>query len=184
VRFGFQGELRALREAGNKPCGGFMKRGRPKTRISKIDNTDRDIIEMLQENGRLSNTAIAKKLGVSEATVRARLNRLINEEYIQIVAVGNPIKLGFDIVGMMQFQIDISKVDSIIRELKKLKAIWFIVQTTGNIDIHAEFNIKSLYELNELINKKINKIDGIIRTETSLILDYAKRQYDWGTALE
>ncbi|MBA7702266.1 hypothetical protein ES703_111026 [subsurface metagenome] len=161
-----------------------MKRSRSKTRIKKIDKTDCDIIRILQKDGRLSNTMIAKKLGVSEATVRARLSRLINEEYIQIVAVGNPIKLGFDIVGMIHFQTELSKVDSIIKELKKLKPIWFIVQTTGNIDIYAEFNIKSLYELNELINKKINKIDGIIRTEISLILGYAKRQYDWGTALE
>ncbi len=161
-----------------------MKRSRSNTRIKKIDKTDCDIIEMLQKDGRLSNTTIAKKLGVSEATVRARLNRLINEEYIQIVAVGNPIKLGFDIVGMIRFEIDLSKVDSIIRELKKLKPIWFIVQTTGNIDIHAEFNIRSLYELKELITKKINKIDGIIRTDSALILDYAKREYTWGTALE
>ena len=161
-----------------------MKRSRSNTRIKKIDKTDCDIIKMLQKDGRLSNTTIAKKLGVSEATVRTRLSRLVNEEYIQIVAVGNPIKLGFDIVGMIRFEIDLSKVDSIIRELKKLKPIWFIVQTTGNIDIHAEFNIRSLYELKELITKKINKIDGIIRTDTALILDYAKREYTWGTALE
>ncbi len=161
-----------------------MKRSGSNTRIRKIDKTDSNIIKMLQKDGRLSNTTIAKKLGVSEATVRSRLNRLINEEYIQIVAVGNPIKLGFDIVGMIRFEIDLSKVDSIIRELKKLKPIWFIVQTTGNIDIHAEFNIRSLYELKELITKKINKIDGIIRTDTALILDYAKREYTWGTALE
>jgi Lrp/AsnC family transcriptional regulator for asnA, asnC and gidA len=161
-----------------------MKNSRSNTRIRKIDKTDSNIIKMLQKDGRLSNTTIAKKLGVSEATVRARLSRLVNEEYIQIVAVGNPIKLGFDIVGMIRFEIDLSKVDSIIRELKKLKQIWFIVQTTGNIDIHAEFNVSSLYELKELITKKINKIDGIIRTETALILDYAKREYTWGTALE
>ena len=161
-----------------------MKRSRSKTRIRKIDKTDCDIIKMLQKDGRLSNTTIAKKLGVSEATIRARLGRLVNEEYIQIVAVGNPIKLGFDIVGMIRFEIDLSKVDSIIRELKKLKPIWFIVLTTGNNDIHAEFNIRSLYELKELITKKINKIDGIIRTDTALILDYAKREYTWGTALE
>jgi Lrp/AsnC family transcriptional regulator for asnA, asnC and gidA len=161
-----------------------MKKSRSNTRIRKIDKTDSNIIKMLQKDGRLSNTTIAKKLGVSEATVRARLSRLVNEEYIQIVAVGNPIKLGFDIVGMIRFEIDLSKVDSIIRELKKLKPIWFIVQTTGNIDIHAEFNIRSLYELKELITKKINKIDGIIRTDTALILEYAKREYTWGTALE
>ncbi len=73
-------------------------------------------------------------------------------------------------------------MDKIIRELKKLKPLWFIVQTTGGTGIDTEFVVKSLDELNELIFEKINKIDGIIKTETSLFLKYIKRQYNWGTA--
>ncbi|MEJ2731736.1 MAG: Lrp/AsnC family transcriptional regulator [Deltaproteobacteria bacterium] len=141
------------------------------------------MIELLQKDGRIPNTEIAKRLGVSEATVRSRLNRLIEEEYIQIVAVSNPMKLGFEIVGNIRIHVDIRKMDKIIKELKNLKPLWFIVQTTGGTGIDTEFVVKSLEELNELIFDKINKIDGIIRTETSLFLKYIKRQYDWGTAL-
>ena len=148
-----------------------------------LDQIDCQMIELLQKDGRIPNTEIAKRLGVSEATVRSRLNRLIEEEYIQIVAVSNPMKLGFEIVGNIRIHVDIRKMDKIIKELKNLKPLWFIVQTTGGTGIDTEFVVKSLEELNELIFDKINKIDGIIRTETSLFLKYIKRQYDWGTAL-
>ena len=160
-----------------------MKRNNSSYKKKMLDQIDCQMIELLQKDGRIPNTEIAKKLGVSEATVRSRLNRLIEEEYIQIVAVSNPMKLGFEIVGNIRIHVDIRKMDKIIKELKNLKPLWFIVQTTGGTGIDTEFVVKSLEELNELIFDKINKIDGIIRTETSLFLKYIKRQYDWGTAL-
>ena len=160
-----------------------MKKNNSTRKKKALDSVDCQMIELLQKDGRISNTEIAKRIGISEATVRTRLNRLIEEEFIQIVAVSNPIMLGFDIVGNIRIHVDIKKMDKIIKELKKLKPLWFIVQTTGGTGIDTEFVAKSLDELNELIFEKINKIDGIIKTETSLFLKYIKRQYDWGTAL-
>ncbi len=160
-----------------------MKRNDSMGKKKNLDQVNCQMIRLLQKDGRISNTEIAKKIGLSEATVRTRLNRLIEEEYIQIVAVSNPIKLGFDIVGNIRIHVEIKKMDKIIKELKNLKPLWFIVQTTGGTGIDTEFVVKSLDELNELIFDKINKIDGIVRTETSLFLKYIKRQYDWGTAL-
>ncbi len=159
-----------------------MKKNNSTGKKKALDLVDCQMIELLQKDGRISNTEIAKRIGISEATVRTRLNRLIEEEFIQIVAVSNPIKLGFDIVGNIRIHVDIKKMDSIINELKKLKPLWFIVQTTGGTGIDTEFVVESLDELNELIFERINKIDGIIKTETSLFLKYIKRQYDWGTA--
>jgi Lrp/AsnC family transcriptional regulator for asnA, asnC and gidA len=160
-----------------------MKRNNSSGKKRVLDQLDCQMIELLQKDGRISNTDIAKKIGMSEATVRTRLNRLIQEEFIQIVAVSNPIKLGFKIVGNIRIHVEIKKMDGIIEELKKLKPLWFVVQTTGGTGIDTEFVAKSLDELNELIFEKINKIDGVIKTETSLFLNYIKRQYDWGTAL-
>lgn len=156
----------------------------PQKKAEKIDKIDCKIINLLQKDGRLPNTMIAKKLGISESTVRTRLNRLIKEEFIQIVAVSNPLKLGFQMVGNIRVHIDIKKAENVIEELSKLDQIWFIVQTTGGTDIYAEFIVKSLDELNSLAFEKINKIDGIVRTDTSLILKFIKRQYDWGTAFD
>ncbi|MBW2120800.1 MAG: Lrp/AsnC family transcriptional regulator [Deltaproteobacteria bacterium] len=150
----------------------------------RLDKIDSKIIGLLQKNGRLPTTQIAKELGISETTVRKRLDRLIEEEFIQVVAVGNPFKLGFGIVGTIKISIDIKEVENVIRELQKLHEVWYIAVTTGATDIDIEFNTRSLEDLHDLVYEKINKIDGIIRTETMLIIRYAKRRYDWGTALD
>lgn len=150
----------------------------------EIDQTDCKIIELLQKDGRMPNTMIAKKLGISEATVRSRLNRLIKEEYIQIVAVSNPLKLGFEIVGMLKINTEPDKIDHVSQELSKIKQIWYIAHTTGSADIYAEFNAKSIEDLNQFLSQEAHKIDGLIKTETSLVLKYIKRRYDWKTAME
>ena len=75
-------------------------------------------------------------------------------------------------------------MDQIIKKLQKLKPLWFIVQSTGGTGIETEFVVRDMDELNELIFENINRIDGVLRTETSLFLKYIKRQYDWGTALD
>jgi Lrp/AsnC family transcriptional regulator for asnA, asnC and gidA len=149
---------------------------------NKIDQTDTKIIELLQVDGRLSNTFIGKKLGISEATVRNRLNRLISEDYIQIVAVSNPLKLGYEAVGILKISTNIKKIDDVIEALQQIKPVWFVVKTTGEADIHAEFVAPSIEALNSLIYEQIYKIDGVLRAETSLILNYIKRDYNWGVA--
>jgi Lrp/AsnC family transcriptional regulator, regulator for asnA, asnC and gidA len=161
-----------------------MKKNDGNNRRKAIDSLDCRMIDLLQKDGRISNTEIAKKLGISEATVRTRLTRLIEEQYIQIVAVSNPLKLGFEVVGTIRIHVEIKKMDRIIRELKAIKSLWHIVQTTGGTGIDTEFVLKNLDELNHLIFDQINRIDGVLRTETSLFLNYVKRQYDWGTAAE
>ena len=155
-----------------------------RTRKKLIDSVDCEIIRLLQKDGRIANTDIAKKVGISEATVRSRLDRLVKENYIQIVAVSNPMKLGFKIVGNIRIYVEIKKMDQIIKKLQKLKPLWFIVQSTGGTGIETEFVVRDMNELNELIFENINRIEGVIRTETSLFLKYIKRQYDWGTALD
>jgi Lrp/AsnC family transcriptional regulator for asnA, asnC and gidA len=161
-----------------------MRAKNTENRKKDIDPIDCRMIELLQKDGRISNTEMAKRIGISEATVRSRLNRLIEEEIIQIVAVSNPLKLGFEIVGNIRIHVDVKKMEKILRELNALKALWFIVQTTGGTGIDAEFVAKDLSELNDLIFEKINKVDGVLRTETTLFLKYVKRHYDWGTALK
>jgi len=98
-----------------------MKHNNSSGKKRPLDQLDCKMIELLQKDGRISNTEIAKNIGMSEATVRTRLNRLIQEGFIQIVAVSNPIKLGFKIVGNIRIHIEIKKMDLIIKELKKLK---------------------------------------------------------------
>lgn len=147
-----------------------------------IDETDGKIIELLQKDGRLSNTAIARQLDISETTVRNRLQRLIGGGYIQVVAVSNPLKIGYEAVGILKIRTDIKKLDRVITALQKIKAVWFVVQTTGEADLHAEFVAPSIDALNTLLYQQIYTIDGVLSVEISLILNYQKRDYNWGVA--
>ena len=164
-----------------------MKKNISKTkpdRKKEIDQIDSRMISLLQKDGRISNIEISKRLNISETTVRTRLKRLIDEEYLQIVAVSNPLKLGFNITGDLYIHVEMKKIENVIQELKKIKELWYIVMTTGDTDINAEFVVKTLEDLNDLVYNRISGIDGVIRVETSVILKFIKRKYDFVTGLE
>lgn len=149
-----------------------------------IDELDAKIISVLQGDGRMSNTDIAKMLDVSEATVRGRIKRLTEDEIIQIVAVSNPLKLGFEITGDLYITVDMKKMDNVIAELRNFRELWYIVTTTGRFNLNAEFVVRDLEALNDLVYNRLSHIDGIEQIETSVIMKYIKRRYDFGTPLE
>jgi Lrp/AsnC family transcriptional regulator for asnA, asnC and gidA len=152
--------------------------------MSQIDQLDSRIIRELQRDGRKPYNQIAKDLGVSETTVRTRDQRLINVSFIQIVAVGNPYKHGFGVVGSFKIQINPNRINSVIEELKQIEEIWYVARATGSDDIDTEFNARSLDELQKLVYERLNKIEGILRIQTSIITGYEKREYTWGTWLD
>jgi len=149
-----------------------------------IDDLDAKIIAILQSDGRTSNTEIAKSLDVSEATIRGRIKRLIDDEIIQIVAVSNPLKLGFEITGDLYITVDMIKMENVISSLSKFKELWYIVATTGRSNLNAEFVVKNLEELHDLVYNRLSHIDGVQQVETSVIMKYVKRRYDFGTHLD
>jgi Lrp/AsnC family transcriptional regulator for asnA, asnC and gidA len=151
---------------------------------SSIDKVDARIIALLQQDGRMPYIKIARSLGMSETTVRTRVQRLVDDRIVQIVAVGDPFKLGFGIVGTFKIQIDPKKVASVIQELKKIKEIWYIALATGSEHIDTEFNSTSLEDLRVLLYEKLNTIDGILKIDTSILMSYEKRDYTWGTGKE
>ncbi len=146
-----------------------------------IDKLDSEIIKLLQKDGRMTSKAMSKLLDVTETTVRNRLSRLIKDKVIQIVAVADPHRIGFNLVGSFKIIADPKKVNHVLSELKKIKEIWYVAKATGSNDIDTEFNIESMEMLNDLIYNKLVQIDGIVKTETSIILGYEKRSYEWGT---
>jgi Lrp/AsnC family transcriptional regulator for asnA, asnC and gidA len=147
----------------------------------KLDKIDCQMIHLLQTDGRLPNKAIAGQLGISEFTARRRMKRLLDSGVIKIVAVANPIDLGFEIAGNLKIKIDLKKADPVLKKLKKIDSLIWVALTTGGTDIDVDFVARSLKEFHELIFKKISKIDGVISTETSLMVDLVKDEYAWGT---
>jgi Lrp/AsnC family transcriptional regulator for asnA, asnC and gidA len=148
----------------------------------KLDRLDCQLIRLLQKDGRMPNNAIAQELNISEFTVRRRLKRLLSNGIIRIVAVADPIDLGFEIVGNLKIHINLKKADHVLKELIKIDSLIWVALTTGGADIDADFITRSLKEFQELIFKKISKIDGVLSAETSLMVDLVKDTHDWGTA--
>ena len=146
-----------------------------------IDKLDAEIITILQSDGRISNTEIAKSLSVSEATIRSRIKRLVDDEIIQIVAVSNPLKLGFEITGDLYITVDMAKMENVIKAISRFKELWYIVATTGRSNLNAEFVVKNLEDLHELVYDRLSRIDGVRQVETAIIMKYVKRKYNFGT---
>lgn len=147
---------------------------------NKTDRVDAKIIELLQQNGRMPNTEISKILKISETTVRKRLKKLIDEQFIQVIAVCNLLKLDNQVSGNIKLKVDPTKTSSIIEELNKLDGLWYIAHMTGVFDFDLEFQLESQNDLGSLI-ESINQIDGVLSLETSFLLQQIKNRYDWGS---
>jgi Lrp/AsnC family transcriptional regulator for asnA, asnC and gidA len=142
-----------------------------------IDDIDTEMIRLLKKNGRMSNTEIASQLNLSETAIRKRLRRLLDDEVIQIVAVVNQRKLGFELEGNIKIKTDPKKNPQVKDSLQKLSDVWYIAHVAGASDFDVEFNAKSQDDLHELI-ETINQIDGIRNTEVSIRLQLVKNRYD------
>jgi len=148
---------------------------------NRLDPLDCGMIRLLQKDGRMSNTAMAQALGISEYTVRTRIKRILESGIIRIVAVANPIDLGFEISGNLKIRIDLKKTEQVIDELLKIDELIWAALTTGGTDIDVDFAVRSMKELQELLFNKISNIDGVLSTETSMMVDLIKEKTDYGT---
>src|ERR671929_1603093 len=144
----------------------------------RTDELDRGIIEALQANGRESFRAIAGRVGVSEATVRARYSRLCEDDILQVVGVTNPPGLGFE-----QALIGVKAAGSpgpVADEIASWPEADYVVVTAGQYDLVVEVVAADRRDLLELTNR-MRALEGVVSTETFLYLDMVKQLYDWGT---
>ena len=146
--------------------------------LRRVDEIDRKIIEALQLNGRESFRSIAARVGVSEATVRARYGRLTSEGILQVVGVTNPLGLGFEqaLVGVKTS----GPPSAVADEISQWPEADYVVVTAGQFDVVVELVASGRAELLELTNR-IRAVDSVVSTETFLYLEMWKQLYDWGT---
>ena len=149
----------------------------------QLDKIDLQIIRLLQIDGRMASSEIAKNTGVPEATVRYRLKKIIDKQYIQIVAAANPIKLGFGIAACLSIETESKKANYVIEELEKIERIAYIAQMTGVPNVEVETYIETISELHDILSQ-VEVIDGIIQIETSFIRRIARERFDFGTPKE
>lgn len=143
-----------------------------------LDDINKIIIKELQKDGRRSYVAIGKLVGLSEAAVRSRVQRLTESGIIQIVAVTDPLQLGYNRQAMIGVTLS-GALDPVIAKLKTFANIDYIVVTAGRFDLLLEVFCVSDAELLELVNS-IRKIAGINRTEIFTYLKLASEHYNFG----
>jgi len=143
-----------------------------------LDGVDQGIIEALQKNGRESFRRIAARIGVSEATIRARYTRLCEDNILQVTGITNPLGLGFDAEAMVGIR-TAGAPEPVADEISKWDEAGYVVITAGQFDILAELVCAHRRELLDLTNR-IRALDGVVSTESFLYLELWKQLYDWG----
>lgn len=152
----------------------------PKLRQSHLDDTSKAIIEQLQVDGRRSYAEIGKAVGLSEAAVRQRVQKLTDSGVMQIVAVTDPLQLGFYRQAMIGLKVS-GDTRLVADALAAIPAVDYVVLTAGTFDIMAEVVCESDDDLISLLNSQIRHLDGVISTETFVYLKLHKQLYNWGT---
>jgi Lrp/AsnC family transcriptional regulator for asnA, asnC and gidA len=144
-----------------------------------LDDVSKAIIEQLQQDGRRSYAAIGKVVGLSEAAVRQRVQRLIDNGVMQVVAVTDPLELGFARQAMVGIRVS-GPLEPVADTIAELDEVDYVVVTAGSYDILAELVCESDEALLELISGKIRTIEGVVSTETFMYLKLRKQTYSWG----
>ena len=152
------------------------------SRARSIDGVDKAIIEALQKNGRESFRRIARRIGVSEATVRSRYGRLCADNILQVTGVTNPLGLGFEAMAMVGIK-TAGPPEPVADELAKWDEADYVVITAGQFDILVEVVCADRRHLLDLTNR-MRGLDTVVSTESFLYLDLWKQLYDWGTRIE
>ena len=144
-----------------------------------LDGTAKQIIEQLQQDGRRSYAAIGKAVGLSEAAVRQRVQRLTDTGVMQIVAVTDPLTLGFRRQAMIGIRCE-GDLERVAGHLAVLEEIDYVVVTAGSFDLLAEVVCEDDDYLLEILSR-VRAVPAVTATETFVYLKLRKQTYSWGT---
>lgn len=147
-----------------------------------LDDIDREIISLLQYDGRMPYTTIAKEVGITEATVRRRVQQFRNNGILQIVAIVEPRIMGWEEAAMIGLKVKSSMIQSVADEIAKLPEIAYLFQAAGEFDLIAEVFCKDREHFVSFLNDELQQISGIEGTQSFMILKMHKLSYRWGEA--
>src|ERR1041385_9247941 len=145
-----------------------------------LDDINKRIIEQLQRDGRMSYATLAKKIGLSEAAARQRVQRMLDTGVMQIVAVTDPLSLGFHRQVMIGMKVE-GDMRVVADQIAKISEVDYVVVCAGTYDVLAELVCADDEHLLSLLNDKIRAIPGVRTTETVVYLKLAKQTYAWWT---
>ena len=142
-----------------------------------LDEVDRRIILRLQQDGRESIVGVARRLRVSEGTVRRRIKRLLEGDFVRVVAVPNPWMVGFDAVTLIGLRVDLDKIDQAAEKLASMREVHFVAVTTGSYDIFIWVMVPSAEDLGSFIKTQLARVPGVVRSESFINLEIKKSTF-------
>jgi Lrp/AsnC family transcriptional regulator for asnA, asnC and gidA len=151
---------------------------------AKVDETDLKIIKILNKDGRTPFSQIAQSLGVSTGTVRQRFLRLVRDGVVQVVAVTNPLLMGFTTMASIGVKANVNRLQEIAEEIAAFEEVIYLVLLTGSYDLHVEVVCRDKTHLLDFLSKKLHAVEGVRDTETFMYLRIAKEIYTWAGSMD
>ena len=151
---------------------------------AKIDEIDQKIIKMLNKDGRTPFAKMAKQLGVSTGMIRQRYHRLVEDGVLQVVAITNPLLMGFATMAQIGVKADVNRLEDIAEEIALFEEVIYLVLLTGSYDMHIEVVCRDKTHLLNFLSKKLHAVEGVKEAETFMYLRIAKENYGWAGNLD
>jgi len=155
------------------------------TRVNevKLDKTEREVIKLLQRDGRMSFVDMAREIGVTEGTIRRKFNRLMDEQILKIAAVANPFVIGFHTPAWIGLNVEADRLQRVVEQLSNLERVRYVATTTGIFDIIIEGYFSDNQDLYRFILEDLARIEGLTDTQTALLLHVYKNTFEVGVAV-
>ncbi len=166
-----------LTGSGQDPDG--LAPGSVRARARPVDELDRKIIKMLQADGRLSNTVIARALEITETTVRKRIAHLLDERLMSIVAVPTPEASGMNLSAILGVSVELTAIHEVANTIRSYREVRYVGMSAGRYDLMVEAFFADQEHLLEFVTDKLGCLSGITNLETSIILKVVKFSYEW-----
>ena len=147
------------------------------SQYDNLDETDMKIIDALRKDGRVAFAQIAEQLNVSPGMIRQRYNRLVEQGYLRVVAITNPLRMGVTTMAMIGIRVDGSKLLTVAEKVSKLDEVIYMIISSGRFDIFAEVVCRNHEDLLRFITEKLSVIDGVRESESFMHLKIMKEVY-------
>jgi len=147
--------------------------------LSELDKFDRAIIDLLMKDGRMSSAEIARRVGISERSVRYRLDRLLRNGVIQVSAIVRPKMVGFDVMADVLMEIEPGRVLEVARRMAEFEQVSYVGCSTGERDLSIQVYARNNEDLYRFVTEIVGNVPGVRKTTTILVPLVLKDVYDW-----
>jgi Lrp/AsnC family transcriptional regulator for asnA, asnC and gidA len=146
----------------------------------EIDNTDIKIINLLMEDGRMPASKMARRIGnISERVIRYRIDRIVNEGYIQISAITNPKSLGYSVTADVFLEVESAAILDVAKKASEYDCVSYVACSIGESDLSIQVVGHDTTEVYQFVTEVIGKIHGVRKTTTSIVPLVLKDVYQW-----